>query len=182
MEDLLNLMRRESARQGDASMARTRVGLVDGYNPELHAVRVRLQPEDLLTGWMPLAVAMAGTGWGVMSPPSPGDQILVHFQEGDGNVPIACGVIFSDARRPPSVPSGEIWLVHGSGSRVRLLSDGSIDVNGPTIRIGADGATFRKLLDERFHAWATTHTHPGVGAPLSPPTLANSATTNLTGA
>lgn len=183
MEALLNVMRREAMRSADAMVARSRVGIVDGYNPELHAVRVRIQPEDVLTGWMPIATAMAGSGWGVMAPPSPGDQMLVHFQEGAGDTPIACGVMFSDQRRPPAVPAGEIWLVHGSGSRVRLLTDGSIDVNGPTIRIGADGATFRKLLDERFHAWAVAHTHPAVGAaPSSPPTLANSATTNLTGA
>jgi hypothetical protein len=77
---------------------------------------------------------------------------------------------------------GTVELWQQGGTQLKLNPDGTVDLNAPTLRIGGEGGSFLKLLDERFHAWATTHVHSNTGPPLAPPPLAASATTNLTGA
>lgn len=221
MDHLLDAMRREATRVAE-NVAQPRMAIVSSYNPSDHTIKARLQPENVETGWFPWASSVVGNGWGMFAPPSPGDQIVVLFQEGYGGSPVGVGAIFNDSDRPvvegAGAPSGEAWLVHQSGSRIRLLNDssieirhqsearirlledgtievhqqggtqlvlrpdGTVDLNAPTLRIGAEGGTFRKLLDERFHAWAIAHVHQNTGPPLTPPPLPASATTNLTGA
>jgi hypothetical protein len=61
IEKLRNQMRLESKRV-DSTEANTRMGIVDGYDPSHYAVKVRIQPEDRLTGWMPLASPWVGNG------------------------------------------------------------------------------------------------------------------------
>lgn len=204
MDALLDVMRREAERVG-TNLAMPRMGTVTSYNPDTHHIKARLQPEGFETGWFPWAASIVGNGSGMFSPPSPGDQVVVIFQEGHGGSPIGVGAVYSDSARSVvegagGAPSGEVWLVHRGGARLRLLNDGSIeirqqggtqlvlkadgtiDLNAPTILIGAEGGTFRQLLDERFHAWATTHVHSNTGPPLTPPPLPESATVNLKGA
>lgn len=188
-----------------ANRAQPRMGLVSSYDPDRYAVKVKLQPEGIETGWMPLTSLSVGNKFGIFSPPALGDQIFIAFLEGSGGSPVAVGGVYSDEDRPVvdgigGCPAGETWIVHSSGARIRLLNDGtmevqqqggtrlqlnpdgSIDLNAPTLRVGGLGQTFRRLLDERFHAWCTTHTHPNVGPPNGPPSLDASATTQLRGA
>ena len=204
MDAVMNAVRREAERVV-GRLAGMRLGVVTSYDPSSYAVKVRLQPEGNETGWCPVAVPMVGNGWGIHASPMPGDQVVVGFQEHGSETPIVLGSIYSDADRPPvegigGSPAGEVWLVHKSGARIRMTTDGtieirqqagtqaklnpdgSIDLNGPVLRIGAEGATFRQLLDERFHAWVIGHVHPNVGPPVAPPSLPASATTNLRGA
>jgi phage baseplate assembly protein V len=134
MEGFLNMMRREASRERSET-ANIRIGVVDGFNPATHAVRVRLQPEDQLTGWLPMAAAQAGGGWGVFAPPSIGDQVVLAIHDGDLDAPICVGVLPDDGRRPPGAASGEIWLMHASGSKVRLMADGTAEIAATTIKM-----------------------------------------------
>lgn len=111
-------------------IALMRVGTVASYDPTNYCVKVTLQPEGVTTGWLPLVSAWVGNGWGMFSPPSIGDQIEVQFHDGDFDAGVACQRFFTDVNRPLTVPSGEFWLVHKSGSFVKLLSDGSISSKG----------------------------------------------------
>lgn len=128
MDALLNHARRAASEEG-AERARTRHGTVDGYDPENHAVRVLLEPEGTLTGWIPLKSAWVGNGWGLFLAPSVGDAIEIDFQESDGGVGSAGWRFFNDSERPLSVPSGEAWFVHKSGSFLKLLNNGAIATN-----------------------------------------------------
>jgi hypothetical protein len=38
--------------------------------------------------------------------------------------------VFSNVQRPPAAQPGELWLVHGSGSYVKLTNDGTIQMAG----------------------------------------------------
>jgi hypothetical protein len=204
LEQHLNAARREAERVL-SNVAQPRMAVVSSYDQDRYAIKARLQPENTETGWMPLGSLSVGNGFGIFAPPAIGDQIFVLFQEGAGGSPVAIASLYSDEDRPVveglgGTPAGEMRIVSSKGARIRLLADGQIEIrqkagtqvvlkpdgtvtiNGPTVLVGGEGASFLRLLDQRFHAWAVSHTHPQVGPPLSPPTLDASATTSLKGA
>ncbi len=130
IDGLMNLV---AARAGmaDQSRARTRHGTITSYDPNAHAVKVALQPDGTLTGWLPLKSAWIGNGWGLHLAPSVGDAIEVEFQEANGGAGTAGWRFFNDADRPLPTPSGEAWLVHKSGASVKLTNDGRITLADP---------------------------------------------------
>jgi phage baseplate assembly protein gpV len=141
MQDLLNHGRRV-AQEAMSDRATTRHGTVDGYDPNNYAVRVKLQPDGTLTDWIPLKSAFVGNGWGLFLAPSIGDAVEVDFQEGDAGVGSAGWRFFNNADRPLNVPTGEAWLVHKSGSFVKLTTDGKItltDAHGTILALDNAG-------------------------------------------
>lgn len=109
--------------------ATCRLGTVSSYDPDNYAVKVKVQPSDVETGWLPVGAMWAGPGWGMFCPPSAGNQAMVFFQEADELVGICGFVLFSDGDRPLSVPSGEFWLVHQSGTYLKLTNDTNAALN-----------------------------------------------------
>lgn len=108
--------------------ALARFGIVRSYNPATFSVKVELQPEGVITGWIPLGSPWIGSGWGMFAAPSIGDLIRVDFAGGDPDAGIASMRAFTDVNAPVSVPTGEFWIVHKSGSALRFHNDGSVDV------------------------------------------------------
>lgn len=142
MNLFLNQIKAQAA-QLDQAIGQPRLGLVSSVDCTRGTVRVRLQPEDVLSGWLPLLTPWIGAGWGIACPPSPGDQVLVLPQEGDAEHGVVLGGVFSQVQAPPTdagaVPqSGEFWLVHATGSFLRLRNDGSIEGNAAIWRIKGD--------------------------------------------
>jgi phage baseplate assembly protein V len=125
MQRLFNALKSQAAAL-DASVAQPRFGVVSSVDPSTYTARVLLQPEGVLSGWLPVLTSWAGNGWGVVCPPVPGQQVLVVAQEGDAEHGVIVGCAFSTQMRPPAAPAGELWLVHESGSFLKLLGDGSI--------------------------------------------------------
>lgn len=169
MDDLMNAARREAERVM-AGEAKTRIGLVTGYDPDAYAVKVALQPEGAETGWLPYASLWVGNGWGLYAPPAIGDQVVVDAQEGEGETRLVRAALYSDEDRPLAVPSGEFWLVHRTGAKLRLLNTGEIDIRAAQILAGPDGGAVRRLVDERFLALFNAHRHTGPDGITSPPT------------
>jgi uncharacterized protein involved in type VI secretion and phage assembly len=107
-------------------------------------VKVEIQPDGVLTGWLPLKSAWVGNGWGIFFAPSIGDAVEVDFQEADGGVGTVGWRFFNDAERPLSVPSGEMWMVHASGASVKLTADGALTLDdgaGAEIRLAGGAIT-----------------------------------------
>lgn len=141
MEGILNQMRRV-AEETASARATTRHGTVSSYDPANYAVKVKLEPDGTLTGWLPLKSPWIGNGWGLFCAPSIGDAIEVDFQEGDPGVGTAGWRFFNDEERPVSVPSGEMWIVHQSGASAKFTNDGKItlaDPSGTVLALTNDG-------------------------------------------
>jgi len=145
-----------------------RFGLVSSFDPVAYAGRVLLQPENVLSGWLPILSAWVGNGWGLAAPLTPGDQVLVVAQEADAEHGVIIGCVWSAVDKAPGAPGGEFWLQHQSGSFVKLLNDGTIAMQASTVNLignlvvtgnisdqnGAHGtlAALRQAYDEHVHA------------------------------
>jgi uncharacterized protein involved in type VI secretion and phage assembly len=128
-EDLLNLIRREVALYL-ANRAETRIGVVQSYDPALHAARVEYQPEGELSGWIPVGTVGAGNGFGMGFAPTIGQQVTVHFLEGSLDSGIIGPSIHSTVDLPPpGVASGMAWMIDPSGTSILLTNDGNAKVS-----------------------------------------------------
>ena len=106
MGAMQNAMRLQ-AQRAMAEQADARVGLITSYEPSNFSVRVQLQPEGFLTGWLPLCSPWIGNGWGMFAAPSVGDMVAVHFFGADLEAGFVEGRLFNDIDRPLPAPSGE---------------------------------------------------------------------------
>jgi hypothetical protein len=129
MDRFFNALKAQSGAQ-DAGLGQPRFAIVTSVDPTRPAARVTIQPEGVLSGWLPVLSPCVGAGWGLSCPPSPGDQVLILAQEGNAEHGVVIGRAWSDQAQTPPAPSGEIWLVHQSGSYLKLTSDGAIHANG----------------------------------------------------
>jgi phage baseplate assembly protein gpV len=162
MERFINAMKAQAGAL-DQAQGQARFGLVASVDPAAATARVTLQPEGVLTGWLPVLSPWIGAGWGMSCPPSPGDQVLVLAQEGDAEHGVIVGRAFSDARPAPAAPAGELWLVHQSGSFIKLVADGTVRVQGD-LHVNGDVYDRSGSLD-RLRRHYDVHTHGGGATP-----------------
>jgi phage baseplate assembly protein gpV len=130
-DQLTNIMRREAMR-AVSQLAMRRIGIVTSYDPNNYTAKVKIQPEDNETGWLPISTAWSGNGWGDYAPPTPGDIVEVDFQEGHKGAGIVGQRHYGDVMRPLPVPSGERWIVHKSGSFLKFHNDGTVQLSAQT--------------------------------------------------
>jgi len=128
MGQLLNAMRAQAALAGSGK-ASVRLGIVSSYDHANYCAKVRLQPDDVETGWLPVVSPWVGNGWGLFAPPTPGDLVEVQFQEDHIEAGFVCQRFYNDSDRPLDVPSGEFWLVHQSGSLLKFHNDGTVELH-----------------------------------------------------
>jgi phage baseplate assembly protein gpV len=159
MHRFLNTLKAQAAAL-DAGQGRPRFGLVVSVDPARHAARVSLQPEGVITGWLPVLSPWVGAGWGMAIPPTPGQQVLVLPQDGDAEHGVIVGSAWSDAAPSPGAPVGELWLVHRSGSFLKLVSNGTVQVNGD-LHVNGDVYDRHGSLD-RLRGNYNAHMHGGV--------------------
>ena len=129
MDRFFNALKSQSGAQ-DAGLGQPRFATVTSVDPSRPAARVTIQPEGILSGWLPVLSPWVGAGWGLSCPPSPGDQVLILAQEGHAEHGVVIGRAWSDQAQTPQAPSGDIWLVHQSGSSLKLTADGAIHAKG----------------------------------------------------
>ena len=155
----------------DAHRQHPRIGIISSYDPVRYCAKARIQPDNTETGWLPVLTVWGGNGWGLAAGPTPGDVVSVQFQEGGREAGIVVGRFYSNVTRAPQIsgggpPSGEFWLVHQSGSRIRLLNSGKIEVHGTVeIDVGNVSSTLHALVTDAFQAIYNGHTHGSGPAP-----------------
>ena len=143
IDHLRNALRRDTE-SIVASIAQPRYATVASVDPAAHAIRVTIQPEGVLSGWIPDASAVsAGGGFGIVSPPSVGDQVLVVHAHGDADHPVVVGRVFSSVDVPPTSPitnkavqPGEVGVflpggafLHATGGQWHIKGDLIVDGN-----------------------------------------------------
>ena len=183
MDRFLNIVKAHASAL-DRAQGQPRFALVTSVDPARYSVRVQLQPEGVLSGWLPVLSAWVGAGWGMVCLPAPGDQVLVLAQEGDGEHGVVVGAAFSDAVAPPPAPAGELWLRHRSGVTLKLCNDGTLRIIGDvfidgTLRIAGDVFIDRTLHAQdivdglgslsRLRGHYNSHVHPGGAGDLPVP-------------
>jgi uncharacterized protein involved in type VI secretion and phage assembly len=124
---ILNAMRLQALRAGAEDMT-SKLAIVTNYDPNTYSVHVKIQPEDIKTGSIPLASPWVGDGWGFFAAPSIGDLVVVHFLDGDLDAAFAELRFFTNDNRPVRVVSGEFLLQHKSGSLLHFKNDGTVDL------------------------------------------------------
>lgn len=122
-----NAMMGAAQKSQDASQ-KTRMGVISAYNPNTYSVKVTVQPSGVETGWLPIKTAWVGNGWGLQAGPAIGDLVTLSFQEGDGDAGVVLGSIYNNSDVPMAVPSGELWIKHSSGSLLKFLNNGDVQV------------------------------------------------------
>jgi phage baseplate assembly protein V len=172
MDTFLNLIRGHAS-QLDQGWAHPRVAIVTSVDPTTFTARVTVQPENVLSGWLPIASPWVGNGWGMASAPAPGDQVIVVWQDGDAEQGVIIGRLWSDAATPPNAPTGELWLVHQTGSFLKLHNDGSIESHAATWKHTGNLTVSGDVFDghgslSQLRAHYNEHVHPPSSTPPSP--------------
>jgi phage baseplate assembly protein gpV len=165
MQRFLNALKAQAGAM-DAAQGQPRFGLVASVDPNQSTACVQLQPEGVLTGWLPILSPWVGAGWGMVCLPSPGDQVLVIPQEGDAQQGVVIACAYSGNAPPPVAQVGEFWLVHQSGSFIKLLNDGTVQINGDLHVNGNVYDSHGSLAELRAHY--DEHVHPPSSTPPDP--------------
>lgn len=167
MERFWNMVKaRAGGLDGLAGVAR--FGLVTSFDPNTYAARVMIQPENVLSGWLPVLSNWVGNGWGFAAPLTPGDQVLVLSQEAESEHGVIIGSVWSAVDKPVPVPSGELWLQHQSGSFIKLENNGTISIQASQVTITGDLIVSGDVSDQNtvhgtvanLRAAHDGHTHP----------------------
>lgn len=141
IDRLINNLKGYAASQA-GQLGAPRQGILTNYDPVNHVGRVTLQPEGTLTGWLQIETPGMGPGWGLQIGPPIGAQCKVTPGDNGLDSGTISGFVWSDADRPPGAPSGETWLLHSTGSMVKLTNDGHIllrDAAGSLVTLTNDG-------------------------------------------
>ena len=197
----MNMIRQQASIVNN-SRSLSDIGIVTGYNPDNYSVSVELYPAtadspSLQTGFIPLLTPWAGNGWGLFLPPNIGDMIEVHYPTGSLQTPYAALRNFNFGSRPLSVQSGEFWLVHQTGSFIKLTNDGNLAISSGTVinvtapivnidsaEVNLGSGTLGALLAATAALAFDTHTHKGSfsGTTSTPSTsMATDVTSNVFG-
>jgi phage baseplate assembly protein V len=151
---LINAMRMHMGGM-DAQVAQPRWGTVQSVDPVHYTAKVLLQPEGVLTGWLPVVSPWVGSGFGAVSPPVLGQQVNVIADTGDHEHGIILGGTWSQssaAPQPPTTPGGQNvavkpgeWAAFAqNGNYVRLSADGSVllvSQQGASVFMNSTGIT-----------------------------------------
>lgn len=122
MAQILNLVRREIDRVLNG-MPHPQWGIVTSYNENTYSVKVRLQPDDIETEWMPLPVEHVGNGYGLLMAPEIDDLVLVGYTDGSRDAPYIIARAHNDEQKPPKVEAGEMVLMHKSKGYIKIDKD-----------------------------------------------------------
>lgn len=138
MRRLLNHMKMQANLSN--SSAKTCFGTVSSYDPDTYSCKVMIQPENVESAWLPVASPWVGDTWGIFCPPSIGDMVEIHYQEGNEDSGYIALRLYNDVDKPVNAPAGVFYLIHKSGSAVKFNNDGSVDlITDQDLRVAVGG-------------------------------------------
>ncbi|MBF0877395.1 baseplate assembly protein [Gluconobacter cerevisiae] len=135
-----------AALQGRTS--HTMFGIVSAVDPVNHAVKVRIQPENIETGWIPDSCGVHAGDLRIARPSSPGTHVVLQPIEGDGEHLVVTGSVYDTVVMAPLSPltgkvaqPGEL-LVKGGCGLPPLSASGKVGASSSGagwLHIGLDG-------------------------------------------
>lgn len=129
-EALQNDMRLQSSRNM-AQFKRARIGTVDTWDPEKHVAKVKFQPGDRLSGWIPVGSQFVGDEFGFAIGLSKDDQVVVTYQEGSLQTGMITHRLWNDKDKPiKKVESGEAHFVGKDKQHWKMLKDKTFELKG----------------------------------------------------
>ncbi len=158
MQALLNTIRaivvQEVRRVLSAQGPAKRYGNVVQWDPKKHAAKVRIQPEGIVTNWIPVSSEFIGNGFGVVAALGADDQVEIHWPEDGINEASITRRLFDARNAVPdwaqNAQPGEYYLGDKAGSLLSMTLDGKFTLAGkaeidlvgaPTINVGDGNAT-----------------------------------------
>ena len=124
------------------------LGIVSAVDPVNHAIKVRIQPDNVETGWIPDVAGVQAGNLRVSCPSEPGTHVALLPLEGDGEHLIAIGAVFDTVVTAPVSPldgqaiqPGTMLIRAGCGAPPKEMTSQTGDVNPQAgwCQIGADG-------------------------------------------
>ncbi|WP_244974562.1 baseplate assembly protein [Gluconobacter cerinus] len=124
------------------------LGIVSAVDPSNHAIKVRIQPDNVETGWIPDVGGVQAGNLRVSCPSEPGTHVALLPLEGDGEHLIAIGAVFDTVVTAPVSPSngqtirpGTMLIRAGCGAPPTEKNGKVGDVNPQAgwCQIGSDG-------------------------------------------
>lgn len=167
VDRLMNAMKGQMRGPGRLT-GQAKFATVSSVDYDTGNIRALLQPDGVLTGWLPVLSTWVGNGWGMSCPPSPGDQVLVIAHEGDPEQGVVVGRSYSRAQKPPAAPESEMWLVHKSGCSLKLCRDGTVRISGD-LRVDGDVYDRHGALSALRAIYNDHHHTDSRGGSTSPP-------------
>ncbi|ONG55745.1 hypothetical protein BKE38_08745 [Pseudoroseomonas deserti] len=136
MNQLMNMYAAQAG-QIMRQLGQPKWGIVESYNPERNTAKVRIQPDNILSGWLHVGTP-AVADLEIIIPPIVGTMALVLLQEGDAQglsgTLVASGFNdeFMPSKMPSAIGSDGTYLVPGelgvfqknTGSCMRLSQTG----------------------------------------------------------
>ena len=130
------------AASASSTAARPRHGVVSSVDPGTHSVKVTIQPEGVVSGWIP-DPGIACSGLRIACPAEVGTQVLLAPVEGDAEHPVIVARLFDTTMLPPTSPftnkpvqPGEIGIFLSDGTALHITA-GTVSIKGTVNVIGA---------------------------------------------
>lgn len=141
--DAIRQMMKEEAARVLNQMGRPHWGFVESVDPQGPRVRIRRQPENVLSGWLPVLQQAAGANMTTVTVPLPGWMAFVQPDFGEAEHGVVVGFAHNDGATLPALPNvpgslgtpntgtvplaaGETAFVGAGGSMLRFASNGDI--------------------------------------------------------
>ena len=140
---------------------RPRHGVVASVDPNTHSVKVTIQPEGGVSGWIP-DPGIACSGLRIACPAEIGTQVLLVPVEGDAEHPVIVARLFDTTMLPPTSPfttkpvqPGEVGIFLSDGTALHVTA-GTISIKGQlnvqgSITVSGDVTANGISLDHHQH-------------------------------
>lgn len=115
------------------------IGEISSVDPQHWVAKVKLLPDNVETGWLPLPSTYAGNGYGIWGLPDDGTQVFVIFEGADYNLGKIVCYVSNLVDTPPQLSQGQLNISNAAGAKVLLDTDGSVIVNDGTKAVVLDG-------------------------------------------
>lgn len=123
-------------------------GIVSAVDPTNHAVKVRIMPEDIESGWIPVKTIAAGS-LRIATVPDMNTHVSVMPIEGDAEQLVVIGCQFDTVVTPPISPAtnkaaqpGELLIMAGSGNPPDVGTQSQASSSGAWLHILKDAIFF----------------------------------------